>query len=326
MKKTSRAAWIHLGFLCTLLWAAAAPAQRPPDTSALPDTPGTGPFPAMKEEVASLPAHVVYRPRDLASLGTLKLGVVAWGNGGCSDDGASTRFPLLELASHGYLVIASGHILSGPGAPPRPARAPGAAPAASGPGPGSAPRSLPPPRTKASDLNAAIDWALAENQRRGSDYFGRIDPKAVAVAGWSCGGLQAITAAQDPRVATAVLQNTGIFINGPSAIPGMDLSKDALLKLHTPVLYILGGPTDIAYANGMDDFKRIEHVPVAVANIATGHTGTYFEPNGGAVAQVALGWLQWQLRHDRQAARLFVGKDCGLCKDPKWTLEKKRLP
>ena len=280
----------------------------------------------MKEEVASLPAHVVYRPRDLASLGTLKLGVVAWGNGGCSDDGASTRFPLLELASHGYLVIASGHILSGPGAPPRPARGPGAAPAASGPGPGSAPRSLPPPRTKASDLNAAIDWALAENQRRGSDYFGRIDPKAVAVAGWSCGGLQAITAAQDPRVATAVLQNTGIFINGPSAIPGMDLSKDALLKLHTPVLYILGGPTDIAYANGMDDFKRIEHVPVAVANIATGHTGTYFEPNGGAVAQVALGWLQWQLRHDRKAARLFVGKDCGLCKDPKWTLEKKRLP
>src|SRR6185437_14272715 len=106
------------------------PAQQPPqpDPAALarqaelnkrPDTPGTGRFPAMKEEVASLPRHVVYRPRDLAALGTTKLGVVAWGNGGCSEDAASSRFHLLEIASHGYLVIASGRILSGPGAPPR---------------------------------------------------------------------------------------------------------------------------------------------------------------------------------------------------------------
>ena len=43
--------------------------------------------------------------------GRTKLGVVAWGNGGCSDDAASSRFHLLEIASHGYLVLASGRIL-----------------------------------------------------------------------------------------------------------------------------------------------------------------------------------------------------------------------
>jgi hypothetical protein len=185
---------------------------------------------------------------------------------------------------------------------------------------------LPPPKTKASDLIDAINWALAQNRRPGSDYFARIDEKQIAVSGYSCGGLQALTAAQDPRVRTAVLQNTGIFIDGPSPIPGMDLAKSELLKLHTPVLYVLGGPTDIAYANGMDDFKRIDHVPVAVANIATGHGGTYFQPNGGAVASVAVSWLQWQLRRDRQAEARFVGKDCGLCDDPSWTLQKKRIP
>ena len=93
--------------------------ERQAEINARPDTPGSGRFAAMKEEVASLPRHVVYRPKDLAALGQTKLGVVAWGNGGCSDDAASSRFHLLEIASHGYLVIASGRILSGPGAPPR---------------------------------------------------------------------------------------------------------------------------------------------------------------------------------------------------------------
>ena len=292
----------------------AAMEQRMKELNARPDTPGTGPYPALKEEIPALPHHVVYRPASLAGRGKTKLGVVAWGNGGCSDDAASSRFHLLELASHGYLVIAPGRILSGPGAPP---------PA---PRPQLAPGQLPPPRTAASDLPAAIDWALAENQRAGSPYQGHIDPRQVAVSGYSCGGLQALSSAKDPRVTAVVLQNTGIFIGTPSTIPGMDVSKEALKAFHTPVLYILGGTTDIAYANGMDDYKLIQHVPVAVANLPVGHGGTYNEPNGGAAAQVAVDWLAWQLRGDRKAAQRFVGEKCGLCTDAKWTFEKKNLP
>ena len=300
--------------------------QAPPAAPAGPDTPGTGPYPAMKEADASLPDHVVYRPANIGAMGKQKLGVVAWGNGGCSDDAASTRFHLLELASHGYLVIASGKILSGPGAPPRPA--PAAAPNAAPPGPPPAgqPRVLPPPKTTAAQLTQAIDWALKENGRSGSPYQGRIDPKAIAVSGFSCGGVQAIATAKDPRVATAVFQNTGLFDAGGNTMPGMDVPKEALKDIHTPVIYILGGEKDIAYKNGMDDFQRINHVPVATANIDKGHGGTYFEPNGGAAAQVAVAWLQWQLRGDAKAKAMFVGKDCGLCKDPQWKLEKKKIP
>ena len=89
-------------FSVLALLGASAYGQAPPPAPAGPDTPGTGPYPAMKEEDASLPAHVVYRPRDLAALGKQKLGVVAWGNGGCSDDAASTRFPLLEIDGQRY--------------------------------------------------------------------------------------------------------------------------------------------------------------------------------------------------------------------------------
>src|SRR5580765_5435707 len=95
----SRALLVALVFVAT-----AVAAQQPGCNNNGPDTPGTGRFPATKEEVVSLPAHVVYRPKDLTALGATKLGVVAWGNGGCSDDGASTRLHLLEIASHGYLA------------------------------------------------------------------------------------------------------------------------------------------------------------------------------------------------------------------------------
>src|ERR1051325_4423336 len=54
----------------------------------MPDTPGTGAYPAMKEEDPGLPDHVVYRPADLAKVGKGQLGLVGWGNGACSKDGA----------------------------------------------------------------------------------------------------------------------------------------------------------------------------------------------------------------------------------------------
>lgn len=287
----------------------------------MPDTVGTGKYPALKEEVASLPDHVIYRPADLSKLGKEKLGVLAFGNGGCSADGAGGRFHLAEIASHGYLAIANGKILSGPGAAPRSAESMPPTPA-----PGQA-RSFPPPATKAEQLRESIDWALKENARAGSPYFGRINPQAIAVSGWSCGGLQALQiAASDSRVRTAIIHNSGIFPPGVmNASSGMDIGKDTLKKLHSPVIYILGGPTDIAYANGTDDFKQIDNVPVYMANINVGHGGTFIQPNGGRVVPVDISWLDWQLKGDKQAAQRFVGTDCGLCKDSAWKLESKNV-
>jgi hypothetical protein len=287
-----------------------ARAQPPQNLDALPDTRGTGPYTALKEIDPGLADQVVYRPADLSQLGQTKLGVYAFGNGGCSNDGASARLHLLEVASHGYLAIAPGGIHNGPGktqAPPRPADANIETYAA----------------TRPEQLSAAIDWALAENARAGSPYYGRIDTGAIAVSGFSCGGIQALTVASDPRVSTAVIMNSGLFVEGPTRMGGMSLTKDLLTELHFPTLYILGGPTDIAYANGMDDFARISHLPIAVANIDKGHGGTYWEPNGGAAAEVVVDWLEWRLRGDANAGRTFLGQDCGLCADPAWQYETK---
>ncbi|MDE1916820.1 MAG: hypothetical protein KGJ57_12565 [Sphingomonadales bacterium] len=294
------------------------PSAASPDASreaALPNLPGSGPYPAIMETDASLPNHVIYRPSNLAKMRARKLGVVLWGNGGCSADGASARQHLLEIASHGYLVIAPGRILSGPSATESPA------PRAADTPPGQ----LPPVATTSADLRAGLDWALAQNADKASRYAKRIDPAMTAASGHSCGGLQALELAPDLRIHALIINNSGIFADGSNPIRGISVNKAMLKRIHTPVIYILGGPSDIAYPNGTDDFKRIDHVPAALVNLPVGHGGTFGKPYGGAVAQVAVDWLEWQLRGDLTAGRSFTGPACRLCVAPGFTIERKKI-
>jgi len=277
--------------------------------ASMPHTSGTGPYGAFIQTIPEMPDHVIYRPQNLDAMGDTKLGLYIFGNGGCSDDAASSRLHLLEVASHGYLAIAPGRFYSGPGSVARTVPAPGinAAP------------------TRPEQLKEALDWALAENMRQDSPYYNRIDPEAVALSGYSCGGIQALLNAGDARVATVVVMNSGLMAEGRTTMGGMDTGKEILRNLHTPTIYVQGGPSDIAYANGMDDYAQIEHVPIAMANIDVGHGGTYWDPNGGQAAQVVVNWLNWQLRQDVNASRMFLGEACGLCRDSQWTFEKKGL-
>jgi len=201
------------------------------------------------------------------------------------------------------------------GAPPREPRQAGAG----GPGAGG-------PATTAAQLTEAIDWALNENTRQGSPYFGRIDADMVATAGFSCGGIQAIGVADDPRLKTIVMMNTGLIVNGTTNMGGMTMEKSQLQKVHTPVIYILGGPSDIAYVNGMDDFEKINHQPVAAANLGdVGHGGTYAQENGGRAAEAVVKWLDWVMRGDAEAGTWFLGANCVLCTDAEWKYDSKNL-
>lgn len=129
--------------------------------------------------------------------------------------------------------------------------------------------------------------------------------------------MQALTiGSRDPRVKTIVLHNSGLFPPDAPKRPEMTLEKAALAHVRVPIIYILGGATDIAYANGSDDYARLRNVPAAKVSLNVGHQGTFFEPNGGCAAVIARTWLDWRLKNSARARAMFAGSNCTFCDDP----------
>ena len=263
---------------------------------------GSGPYKAIMVEEPSLEAHTILRPSDLSPFNESNpLPVLVWGNGACTNSPWEHVNFLSEIASHGFIVVATGYI------------------------PLNGERYRGPQSTSEQQIEG-IDWVFKANQDPSSPYYHKLDTGNIALAGMSCGGLQTLDNCQDPRLKTIMICNSGLFSDPSTAVPGMPMpAKEKLLQIHTPVMYLLGGPEDIAYANGMDDFNRINHVPAFAANFPVGHGGTYSQYHGGEFSVVATAWLQWQLKGDPEAAKMFKGNPCGVAQREGWTANKKNI-
>ncbi len=258
---------------------------------------GSGKFTAVAVEELSLPNYVVYRPAMMAQATRRggKLPVVVFANGGCNDTSITHERVLSDIASYGYIVIAIGsmqwdlkdrkinHTPDG------------------------------------KLLTDAIDWIIAQNSNPNSAYYQQVDTEKIALGGQSCGGAQLLTVANDSRVRTYVMFNTGM---GDMEMAGA--SKKSLKSYHAPVLYIIGDTDDIAYANAEKDYKRIKHVPVAFANLTHGgHMGTFAEEFGGSFSKMALKWLDWQLKGKTENATIY--QQSQLADFPNWTMKAKNF-
>lgn len=313
------AAFTALTALAASLPVLAASDEAPAPPGPIGDPTGNGAWPAIAESRADAPGYTIYRP---ARLPAEPLPLVLWGNGGCRDAGLSAAHFLREIASHGYIVVANG---APRGEPPVD---PGLPQEEAPKEPGSAPPPPPigPDETSTAQMLAGIDWAMAANARAGDSLKGHVDTDRIAVMGHSCGGLQALQAGADPRVDTVAAFASGVYVQTGPARSGVNIAKADLARLHTPVAYVLGGPSDIAYPNGMDDFERIDHVPVMAASLDVGHGGTLNRAAGGEWALVGAAWLDWQLKQDSTAGHFFTGPDCRLCVLPEWTIRRKNFP
>ena len=168
-------------------------------------------------------------------------------------------------------------------------------------------------------LTAAIDWLQRESADPSSRFYQKVDTTRVAAMGMSCGGLMAYNVSADPRIATVGIWNSGLLQPDEKIFAG----------LHSSVIIVTGGESDIAYANGKRDFETLPaRIPVFYGVYpSVGHGGTYNEDNGGAFGVAAVAWLKWQLMNDTTAKGkgFFVGSSCTLCTNSQWKTDSRSL-
>jgi len=261
-----------------------------------------GPYAVVAERPTGSPNLEIHLPRELGMFSaTNPLPIVIWGNGACLADGREFAGYLTTIASYGFLVVGSAPVAGKPQA-----------------------------RITSANLIQALDWAQAQNTQKGSPLAGRIRNDAVAVMGMSCGGNLALEAARDPRVKTLGMWNSGVWISGEMRTSDGTLlvgtTKKDLTYIHSPTLYINGDQIDPAMANAADDVARLDQVPVFFGSRhGSGHAGTYSHANGGEFANIAVAWLRWQLKGDKESGEVFSGPACKLCRNPDWSVQKKGL-
>jgi acetyl esterase/lipase len=256
----------------------------------VPDYGGSGPHKAIAVREKSLADFVVYRPMNLDAAMTVgrlgmfetgipkkeKLPVLIFCNGGCMDTSIGYENMLVDIASYGYVVVAIGELQMFA-------------------------QHEKDQHTPSSMVKKALDWVCNPS----SPYYKYVDTEKIAAAGHSCGGAQVLANTADPRLKTYLILNAGM-----GKMTMADASAKSLKNLHGPILYLVGGTTDVAWKNAQMDYKAIKHVPVVLAdNTQSGHGGTYEQPNGGANARMVRAWLDWQLRGKQEQEKLFIGGD-----------------
>ena len=250
-------------------------------------------LPTMMEKPNVEPWFKIYRPTDLNATGQ-PLPVIVWANGGCFRSDFTWEPLFRRWAAGGFVVLAlTEHPQDGPLV-----------------------------QTSIADQRKLIDWTLAEAQKAGGTYAGKLDTTKVIAAGNSCGGITALgLAAEDPRAAAVFV------LSGSSAFAGAN--TQVISKIKVPVGYVVGGSEDIAGANATADYNAFAaDLPAMIVSRNMGDhmtvsTDTMILPQ---VANIALDWMDLALYGTKTAAETLKSPTvCTGCPMGTWTLKSKNL-
>ncbi|MEU6408668.1 cellulose-binding domain-containing protein [Microbispora sp. NPDC046933] len=269
--------------------ATPSPSPTPPSRPAIDNN-----FPVTREGAYGTNRYTVFRPSNPSAVGRA-MPVLVFGNGACAHtNGSEVIQALTFIAARGFVVVDTASVDGSP----------------NGVQSGSPIPSL---------LTDGIGWAERENARTGSPLYQRLDLSRIAAAGHSCGGLEALVAAQDGRVKSVVSLDSGFFADGSFGYPRSELSK-----LHTPVMFLDGGPSDIAYDNTRANYDLAQVPAVLAEQPQAGHVGfiTGAQMSEGMTAVVQ--FLDMTL-NGNATARSYVLGPSGLAARAPWTVRSKNF-
>jgi hypothetical protein len=178
------------------------------------DPGGMGPYATVTENnVGPNDSYTLFRPMDLSESGLLHP-VVTWGNGTGTMPSTYSRL-LTQLASHGFIVIASNSTNVAQGTPP--------------------------------PMLDGVTWVFAQNEDSASPMYQKVDTMQVGATGHSQGAFATSSAGADERIkAIAPIQGArGGTLHGPALLlcGGMDTvvpcsgSQSAFDRITVPVMY-----------------------------------------------------------------------------------------
>lgn len=306
-RKRARGRWTALGAATSAVAVGLVMAVVGPQSAAAEDDDRRGPgvtdtnrgpmiennFEVTREAAYGDNRFTVFRPADPATAGG-DLPVLAFGNGAClhTDNSEVTQI-LTFIASKGFAVVNTG--------------------SADGSDNG-----VPSGEPLPSLLTDALSWAEQEQERARSPLAGQLDLTKVATAGHSCGGIEALVAGQDERVSAVVSVNSGLFADG--SLGGY--TRDELDDLHSPVMFLDGGPSDVAYENSQDNYDLTQVPAVLASNPDAGHGGFITGAQMADGAGAAVSFLDMVLNDDA-TAREYILDPSGLASQSPWSVSTK---
>ena len=274
-------------------------------------------FPVIKEAAPGLDGYTVYRPASLAAVGG-KVPVLLWQNGACKKSNhqywdvlgniAARGFVVVAFGSHNQVVIKESNTVT------------------------------------ASRVAASLNWV--SNEAGSKAGYELIDSSKIGTFGTSCGGLEALVGGADSRVKSVAALNTGFFDAGTTSSINMGgYSPADIKKLHSPVIFIGGGPYDVAYKQTHSNYD-VSTVPTVLAeNAQGGHSGlwagirySYTDSTNATASNATIDytitnesinavvrWFDYTLNGTKSQSSYFLGSDCGLCKVSGWTVQSKNF-
>lgn len=229
--------------------------------------------------------YTMYRPTDLTKNGPL-FPVITWGNGTGTTPQVYS-FLLTQLASHGFIVIASNSMNVAQGNPP--------------------------------PMLDGVTWVFSQNCDPSSPLYQHVDTAHVGATGHSQGAFATMTAGTDPRiVATAPIEGSlPAKLHGPSLLlcGGMDTTVGCM-GAQSAFSGITGEP--LMYA----ELLAASHTSWITDSITAQFGGGATSP----FVTVVTAWFRLFLMNDQRMKTMFYGADCTLCKDTAdWTIMQKML-